>query len=176
MTHGVGQLVLVALEDGVFVRVGQVGGQSGDLESQQPLLVPASVYRHRGWPVRRQFREPGPGRPQRLEVDPAVAVQGGPLGRRAQQLVVVLAVQVDDAGGHLAERGNHRRPSIEVGPGSPAGRHDTGEHDLLVIADDKPTVDTHLRRSRTHNRGVGAAPDEQLQGLYEHVLPARSPR
>ena len=81
----------------------------------------------------------------------------------------VLPVEIDDPGGQLAEGGDGRGPTVDVGAGPTIGRHDAAEHHLGVTDDEAP-VDTCVRRSRPHHGRVSAAADQQLERLHEHRL------
>ena len=68
-----------------------------------------------------------------------------------------------------ASAADRRRPPVDVGPRPPVGRDHPGQHEL-VVADDEAPVDPRLARAGAHDRGVGAAADEQLERLDEHRL------
>ena len=118
VADGVGEGVLVGLEGALLVRVGEVGGGDlVDLEAEQVDLagaLPLVPAERRQLGV--ELGEAGACCLQRPQVDRAEAVEGLPLGGDAEQgLVGVLAVQVDDGGGHLGERGRGGRATVDVG-------------------------------------------------------------
>ena len=171
----VGEGVLEQVQPAFLVRVVEpCRGELVDLVAQQvdlasPLARRATERRQLGV----ELGEPGTGRSQRPQVDVAEAVEGGALGRRAEQaLVVVLAVQVDQAGGGVGERTDRRRPAVDVRPGPALGGHDARQHELGVTGDEA-AVDAGLLGAWTHHGRVGAATDEQFERLDEHRL-ARS--
>ena len=119
--------------DVVLVGVVDAGGvELVDLEPQQIDLAgpgPLVAAERREFGV--DLGEPRPCGSQRAEVDAAELVERRSLRRRRQQrLMRVLAVQVDDVGSDLGERGHRGRAPVDVGPRTALGRDHAGEHAL----------------------------------------------
>ena len=168
----VGQRVLLGGQPGLLLGIVDAGGvQLGHLVAQEVGLAgPRALVAPERSQLGVQLGHTTARRPQRTQVDVPEAVERSPLSaRREQGLVVVLAVQLDEAGGGGGERGRRRRPPVDVSAGATVGRDDAGQHDL-VVAGHEATVDAGLGRAGSHDRGVGAATDEQLERLDQHRL------
>ena len=172
MCNRAGQGVLELIEVGFLVLVDELScfdlldlePQQIELASTRPGVAAESGQR------RVDLCQSSARRAQRREVDRAEVVERATLGRRAEQaLVRVLAVQVDELGADLGQRGHRRQATVEVRPRATVGGDDPGEH-VLVVVDHEPTLDSSLGRARTNDRGIGPPSDEEVDRFHEHRL------
>ena len=101
-----------------------------------------------------------------------VAVERAPLHRGVEQrLVGVLAVEVDERAPDLGELADGGEAAVDVGAAAAVAGQDAGEHGLLAGRGVyEAPFDPGLGRAVAHERGVGAATDEQLDRLDDEGL------
>jgi hypothetical protein len=78
-------------------------------------------------------------------------------------------VQIDQRRRPLRQRSRRRQPTVDVRTGSPFPGHDPAEDDLLVTRQEPP-LDRRLRRTRPHERRIGAPAEQQLDRLHDERL------
>ena len=101
---------------------------------------------------------------QQLGVDITEVVEGGPLDTDPQQrLVGMLAMQVDEPAAQLAEGTDSGEMPVDVSPGPAVCGNDAADHHLVVTGDES-ALDLGLLRSGPHQRRVGPASGEQVDG------------
>ncbi len=158
------RLVLVGAGDGGVVDLGHLVAHEVELACPVALVAPEA---------RQLVAKPGDllaGGQQRLEVDPAEPVERLALGRGVQQrLVGVLAVEVDQLDAQLGHDPGGGQAAVDVGPAAPVAGHRPG-HDHLAVAVDEAALDPGLVGPGAHQRGVGPAADQQLDGVDHHRL------
>ena len=101
-----------------------------------------------------------------------VAVERAALHRGVEQrLVGVLAVEVDERAADLGELARGGEAAVDVGAAAAVAGQDAREHGLLAgrRVDEAP-FDPGFGRAVAHERGVGAAADEQLHRFDDEGL------
>ena len=172
MGEGVGQGVLLSLEPVVLVGLLDAGGvELLVLEAQQVELAGTlALVAAEGAELLVERGQLLAQRPQGLEIDAPEAVEGAALaGRRQQRLVIVLAVQVDQACPRFGQLGHRGETAVHVGTRATLAGHDPAQDDLF-IAEHEPALDDRLVGARAHDGRIGAATDQQLDGLDDHRL------
>ena len=107
---------------------------------------------------------------ERPQVDPTKPVEGRTLRRPGQQaLVGVLAVQVDQAGAQVGQRRCRGQAAVQVGTAAAVARHDPAHQDLVVTVQEA-ALDHGLVDPGTHDRGIGTASQQQLDGTHHQGL------
>ena len=170
---GVCQLVLEGLEPALLVRIVESGGD----QSRRPGIAGG-----RSPAARARRSPPRAASSASSSVSRARAARSGarstpPKSSSAarcvagaeQALVGVLAVQVDDRSRHLGQGGHRRRPTVDVGPRPPLGRHDAAS------APARPPRRRPARRT-ARRRAPRARPAGRSRRRPGHRRAARAPR
>ena len=87
--------------------------------------------------------------------------------------MLVLAVDLDQCRGRLAEGAQRRHATVDPGPGPPLGGNRTGEDHLalgVALPHDETRLDQGLRRAGPHQARIGPSAEDQLQRLDDQRL------
>ena len=172
----VGQAVLFQPERGLFVGILQVGGGdllhlvAQDVGLAGSLLGIAAQSRQRLV----ECEQLAPDGPHPAEIRAGKGIEDVALGgRRDEGAVLVLPVDLDQLGRHLAQSGERRHAAVHPGPGPALGGDRAGEDHLaggVALPHHETRLDQGLGGTGAHHARVGPPAQDQLQGLDHQGL------